>query len=83
MISYNNWKIYKIECASDDEGDIYIGSTTKKHLSQRMASHKSQYRNWKLGKIRKVTAFDIFDKYGLDNCKLVLLESVVANSKDE
>ena len=33
MVNYSNGKIYKIEPIIDhDEGDIYIGSTTKKYL---------------------------------------------------
>jgi hypothetical protein len=35
---YNNSKIYKIKPICDyEEGDIYIGSTTKKYLCERMA----------------------------------------------
>ena len=83
MISYNNGKIYKIEPVNCEEGDIYIGSTTKKHLCQRMATHKYMYKQWKQNKFHKVTSFDLFDKYGLDNVNIILLESVNANSKDE
>ena len=41
MVNYNNGKIYKIEPIVDhDEGDIYIGSTTKQYLSMRMDKHR-------------------------------------------
>ena len=33
MVNYNNGKIYKIEPVNGEEGDIYIGSTTKEYLS--------------------------------------------------
>ena len=84
MVNYNNGKIYKIAPVSGgEEGDIYVGSTTKQYLSQRMDSHRCQYKQYKLGKHHKTTSFDLFDKYGLDNCQITLIESVDANSRDE
>jgi hypothetical protein len=84
MINYNNGKIYKIEPICDhEENEIYIGSTTKKYLSQRMTSHRNSYNQWKNGKYHKFTVFDLFDKYGIENCQIYLLESVNANTKDE
>ena len=84
MVNYNNGKIYKIEPIVDhDEGDIYIGSTTKQYLSQRMENHRSKYKQWKNGNYYKVQVFEIFDKYGVSNCQIVLIETVNAESKDE
>ena len=85
MVNYNNGKIYKIEPICDhDEGDIYIGSTTKDYLSKRMVAHRNQYNNYKHnGKSRFVTSYILFDKYGLENCKITLLELVNVNSSDE
>ncbi len=83
-INYNNGKIYKIEPICDhDENEIYIGSTTKKYLSQRMTKHKSGYNRWLIGAERKLMSYDLFDKYGIDNCMIVLIESFNAQSKDE
>ena len=83
-INYKNGKIYKIEPTVDhDEGDVYIGSTTKEYLSQRMVYHRKDYKKFKNAKKSKTTAFNLFDKYGIDNCDIILLESVEANSKDE
>ena len=82
--NYKNGKIYKIEPTCEhDEGDIYIGSTTKRLLSHRMASHRCEYKKWKNGLYHKLTSFDIFDKYGVDNVKIVLIELVNANSRNE
>ena len=84
MVNYSNGKIYKIEPICDhDEGEIYIGSTTKQYLSQRMDKHRSNYKQWKNNKYRKVQVFEIFDKYGVSNCQIVLIETVNAESKDE
>jgi ribosome-interacting GTPase 1 len=84
MVNYSNGKIYKIEpIVEHPEEDIYIGSTTKQYLSQRMDEHRGSYKKWKYGKLGKTMVFDIFDKYGVENCRILLLESVNANSKDE
>ena len=49
MTNYNNGKIYKLEpMCNHDDGDIYIGSTTKEYLCQRMTAHKYQYKQYKL-----------------------------------
>ena len=83
MVNYNNGKIYKI-CSKTMEGEIYIGSTTKQYLSQRMDSHRHNYKRWKNEKNPKhIRSYDIFDKYGLENCEIILIESVNCNSKEE
>lgn len=83
MVNYNNGKIYKIEPLNGEEGDIYIGSTTKKLLSQRMDTHRRDYKRFLNVKTNNVTSFNLFDKYGVENCKIILLELVNVNSKDE
>jgi hypothetical protein len=82
-INYNNGKIYKIEPLKGEEGEIYIGSTTKKYLSQRMTKHREDYNRWKNGKRRKIMSFDSFDKYGINNCQIILLENCPCESKDQ
>ena len=82
MPSYNESKIYKIECITG-EGQCYVGSTTKVYLSQRMEGHRNSYKRWKAGKAGHVKSYDLFDLYGLENCKILLLENVNAESKDE
>ena len=84
MVNYSNGKIYKIEpIVEHEEGDIYIGSTTKLYLSQRMDSHRSKYKLWKNGSRDFTTSFLLFEKYGIENCNIILIESINANSKDE
>jgi len=84
MVNYNNGKIYKIEpnCEYKD-GDIYIGSTTEPKLSRRMYSHRSKYKKWLNKTHHYVTSFDIFEKYGVENCSIILLEKCECSSKDE
>lgn len=84
MVNYNNGKIYKIECLNDDCNEIYIGSTTKDYLSKRMTMHREQYKQYKKGKkLGNVSVYNIFDKYGLENCIITLIENVEAKTKDE
>lgn len=84
MVNYNKGKIYKIEPLNGEEGDIYIGSTTKEYLSQRMDTHRSNYKRFLNDKTTNVTtSHKIFNKYGIENCKIVLLELVNVNSNDE
>jgi hypothetical protein len=82
MVNYGKSKIYKIQKIGGDS-EIYIGSTTKDYLSQRMDKHRSNYKYWKLRHGRFITSFKLFDLYGVENCEIVLLESVNCNSKDE
>jgi hypothetical protein len=76
MAKYSNGKVYKIEAINSTEGDsdIYIGSTTKESLLSRFESHLHDYTGWKLGcrNYGKMMSFDLFEKYGIDNCHIVL-----------
>ena len=84
MVNYSQGKIYQVVANSGGaDGDVYIGSTCKQYLSQRMDQHRSNYKGWKAGKYHKVTVFDVFDKYGVENCCIVLLELVNATTIDE
>lgn len=84
MVNYSNGKIYMMEpIVEHDEGDIYIGSTTKKYLSQRLDSHRSQYKRYKQGKTNLTTSFYLFEKYGLENVQICLIEKAPVETKDE
>ena len=80
---YSKGKIYKIEALNGEPDDIYIGSTTKDFLSQRMTKHKYDYKRWLIQKFCRVTSFTLFEKYGAKNCIIVLLENVNAKTLDE
>ena len=84
MSIYNNAKIYKIEpIDSLDDGDIYVGKTTKTYLSQRFSKHHLCYKDWKKNGKRFMTSFNLFDKYGYENLQIILLEQVELATKDE
>jgi hypothetical protein len=95
MVNYNNGKIYKIEPINGEEGDVYIGSTTNDYLSKRMCSHRSIYKILLKNELSKKLLIDnnkkcnntrcsiLFEKYGVDNCNIILIENVNASSSDE
>ena len=85
MVNYANGKIYRIDCMTGDDGDVYIGSTCKQYLSQRMDTHRQDYIGWKLGgkNFSKIYSFNLFDKYGIDNCQITLIETYPCGSRDE
>lgn len=78
MVNYGNGKIYKIVSSYTDM--VYIGSTTKKYLSQRMVKHRSDLNQWMKGKQGFISSISIL-LYG--DAKIILLEDYPCNSKDE
>jgi len=80
-INYSNSKVYKIWSPLGDK--VYIGSTTKELLCQRMTTHRSHYQHWKNDKRSPITSFILFEEYGIDNCFIELLVAKECLSKDE
>jgi hypothetical protein len=81
MVNYRNSKVYKIWSTQGE--NIYIGSTTKQYLCQRMDKHRSNYKAFQNGKYHYISSFKLFEDYGLENCFVELLEAKECNSKDE
>lgn len=77
---YQNGKIYKI--TGTDDSMVYIGGTTKT-LARRFTLHRSDYKRWKSGKFKKTTVYAIFDKFGVDNCKIELVENYPCSTRNE
>jgi hypothetical protein len=48
-----------------------------------MWTHRKDYKLYKDGKRGNITSFILFDKYGIDNCKIVLVEEVECKSKED
>ena len=80
-IDYKNSKVYKIWSPNGDK--IYVGSTTKTLLCQRMSAHREDFKRWKAGNYHFVSSFLLFEEYGVKNCLIELIESKEFNSKDE
>lgn len=73
--------------SKDEDCVPYVGSTTKQYLSQRMVKHRNSYKHWKenpeKNKKKFVTAFKLFEKYGVENCYIELLESCSCKISEE
>ena len=78
---YKTGKIYKI--VYDGYNDQYFGSTTVE-LSTRMSRHRAKYREARQTNSNySCTAFSLFDTYGVENCKIELVEMYPCESKEE
>ena len=45
--------------------------------------HRAEYARGKDQGINKYTSFQLFDKYGIENCKIELVENYPCSSKEE
>ena len=80
MVDYSKSKIYKIYPICDhDEGDVYFGSTTQA-LSKRMVAHRCSFNK---GNFKQCSSCKLFEKYGLENCKIELIQNSPCNNKEE
>jgi hypothetical protein len=77
---YKNGKIYKITDIAYTK--CYYGSTIDK-LTNRMHKHRTHYKMFNNNKTNGLTAFSIFDEFGIENCKIELVELFPCNSKIE
>jgi group I intron endonuclease len=64
-------KVYKIICSQSN--DVYIGSTFNT-LRDRWMDHKNRYRVYQKNKSRNMSIHTYFDKYGIDNFKIILIK---------
>jgi len=79
MPNYQQGKIYKLISPYTDK--IYIGSTVRQYLSQRLTSHVSHHNSFINGSTNKrVSSSDLLE---LGDVDIILLESYPCNSKDE
>ena len=78
MVNYQQGKIYKIECNVTDK--VYIGSTCKNTLAERLAQHRTNYKCYLNGTYPYVSSFDVLQNRNYD---IVLIESYSCNTKDE
>jgi len=80
---YQQAKIYCIKVNTEEEYLPYVGSSCKRLLSQRMNQHRDDYKKWKNGKYGFLSSFTLFEKYGVQNCYIELIESFPCNTSDE
>ena len=76
-----NAKIYKIVDVGYEK--CYVGSTCEE-LSQRMARHRQTYYfNEKHVQNKHSNSRVLFDEYGVENCKIELIENYPCDSKEQ
>jgi len=73
-----NGIIYKIVC--NITGLVYIGSTCKEYLSQRLQHHKTAYKSYLKTQKHYTSSFKILEN---DNYDIVLLELFPCDTKEE
>ena len=69
---YANGKIYKI--TDNAYTKCYIGSTIQP-LSSRIGGHRRDYKRYLDGKHKFITSFALFEEFGVENCKIELIEA--------
>jgi len=78
MVNYNNTKIFKIVNIINDE--IIINYTTLKYLSSKYQQLKNQSNK---DKYKNNNIIQYINKYGCNNCKLILIENISCNNIEE
>ena len=91
-VDYQLGKIYKITVNKFDEGEeimTYYGSTCQEYLSSRLSGHIYNYKKYLNDNLNDkdnkyyTSSFQLFDKYGIDNIVIILMENYPCNSKAE
>ena len=73
----------KIHMGSDiGYNECYYGSNIRR-LSSRMSRHRSQYAQYKDTRVINVSSFQLLDKYGIEGCKIELVENYPSSSTEE
>ena len=81
MNKYHNGKIYKIVDIGYNKQ--YFGSTVES-LSHRMAKHRYKYKFYLKDEGQpRVSCYGIFEDFGIENCKIELVEYFSCETKDE
>jgi hypothetical protein len=77
---YQKGKIYMITDIGYNK--FYYGSTIQP-LSARMARHRALYKMYKEGRYHNMTVYSLFDEFGVEKCKIELVENCPCSSKEE
>ena len=77
---YQIGKIYQIVDVGYTK--CYIGSTTET-LSQRMARHRVCFKDYLKRGGKFTRSFSMFEEFGVENCKIELIENYACNSKEK
>jgi len=81
MNKYEQGKLYKITDIGYTK--CYIGSTCDRLLSQRMARHEEQFKRYSQGKANWSSSFNLFEEFGIENCKIELIEEYTCENRHQ
>ncbi len=78
--------IYKIEpTVIHDKYEIYFGSTIE-NIDIRFSKHKSMYKKYTINNVEYnkyyCSCYKLFDKYGIDNCNIEIVEELENTTKN-
>ena len=79
-MAYQNGQIYKIWDNSFSK--CYIGSTIQP-LSKRTDNHRTDYKKYLNGKFCYLSVFELFEEFGVENCKIEWVEDYPCKTKKE
>ena len=81
MNRYESGRIYKI--VDNAYTKCYVGSTCET-LTKRFQRHRENYKAYLDGKRNKnASSVILFDEFGVENCKIELIENYPCNNKEE
>ena len=80
MPDFQKGKIYAIW--DNNYTKCYIGSTVEE-LSKRMTKHRDSYKHYLHNNGNLTTAFHLFNEFGIENCKIELLEMYPCQNRTE
>lgn len=73
-------KIYRI--VNNVNAECYVGST-RQSLTKRFSEHKYAYHAKKSGRSHSASSSILFDRYGIENCSIVLVEELTVHNREE
>jgi hypothetical protein len=71
-------RVYRIVAIEGPE--VYVGSTFLA-IRDRFISHKKQYKQWKNDKGGRCSVYELFDKYGVDGCRMILIKEYMVEDR--
>lgn len=78
---YSLGKIYKIISNNPEITEVYYGSTAQRLLCSRLSKHRSSYKRWLVGKGGLCTVYNLFEKYGIEQFHIELVEDFPCENK--
>ena len=76
------YHIYRVVGTNETETEYYYGHT-KTPIEYRLTKHLSDFERYKEGIMNWISVFVLFEKYGIMNCHIELVEDIVCETLNE